>query len=212
MPSLNKVQIIGNLGRDPEVRYSPDGGAIANMSLATTSQWKNKETRGKQERTEWHRVVFYGRLAEIVREYTHGGSLVYVEGSLHTRKWQDKDGQDRCTTEIVGSLLTLLDKKGDGATDTSKDATASSDELPQANEQPAAARKSIKGRKKGAKPTQPVSTAPQDVPSRLRVAPRPQGRVLRIITTSADGWRRKEPAERGAGCSGRWPVSLRENA
>jgi single-strand DNA-binding protein len=164
MPSLNKVQIIGNLGRDPEVHYSPDGAAIANMSLATTSQWKDKESRGKQERTEWHRVVFYGRLAEIVREYTHGGSLVYVEGSLHTRKWQDKDGQDRYTTEIVGSLLTLLDKKGDRATDTSGDA-ASSDELPQADEPPAAARKSIKGGKKVAKPAQPVSTAGRDVPS-----------------------------------------------
>jgi single-strand DNA-binding protein len=116
MPSLNKVQIIGNLGRDPEVRYSPEGAAIANMSLATTSQWKDKETRGKQERTEWHRVVFYGRLAEIAREYTHKGSLVYVEGSLHTRKWQDKDGHDRYTTEIIGSLLTTLDKKGDDAT------------------------------------------------------------------------------------------------
>ena len=164
MPSLNKVQIIGNLGLDPEVRYSPDGAAIANVSLATTSQWKDKETRGKQERTEWHRVVFYGRLAEIVREYTHKGSLVYVEGSLHTRKWQDKDGHDRCTTEIIGSLLTMLDKKGDDATVTSEDATGSSDEMPQANEQPAPASKSTRGAKKGSKTEKASSTPLQDVP------------------------------------------------
>jgi single-strand DNA-binding protein len=164
MPSLNKVQIIGNLGRDPEVRYSPDGVAIANISLATTSQWKDKETRSKQERTEWHRVVFYGRLAEIVREYTHKGSLVYVEGSLRTRKWQDKDGEDRYTTEIAGSLLTMLDKKGDDATVTSEDATGSSDEMPQANEQPAAASKSTRGAKKGSKTEKAASTPLQDVP------------------------------------------------
>jgi single-strand DNA-binding protein len=164
MPSLNKVQIIGNLGRDPEVRYSPEGAAIANMSLATTSQWKDKETRGKQERTEWHRVVFHGRLAEIVREYTHKGSLVYVEGSLHTRKWQDKDGSDRYTTEIVGSLLTMLDKRGDDAPGTSEDATGSSDEMPQANEQPAAASKSTKGAKKGSKTEKAASTPLQDAP------------------------------------------------
>jgi single-strand DNA-binding protein len=164
MPSLNKVQIIGNLGRDPEVRYSPDGMAIANMSLATISQWKDKETRGKQERTEWHRVVFYGRLAEIVRESTHKGSLVYVEGSLHTRKSQDKDGQDRYTTEIVGSLLTMLDKKGDDAPASSEDATGSSNEKPQVNEQPAAASKSTKGAKRGSKTEKAASTPLQDAP------------------------------------------------
>ena len=164
MPSLNKVQIIGNLGRDPEVRYSPDGAAIANIFLATTSQWKDKETRGKQEHTEWHRVVFYARLAEIVREYTHKGSLVYVEGSLRTRKWQDKDGQDRYTTEIIGSLLTMLDKKGDGAPVTSEDAIGSSDEMPQANEQPGAVRKITKSGKKRSKTEQAANTALQDVP------------------------------------------------
>jgi single-strand DNA-binding protein len=164
MPSLNKVQIIGNLGRDPEVRYSPDGAAIANMSLATTSQCKDKETRGKQERTEWHRVVFYGREAEIVRECTHKGSLVYVEGSLRTRKWQDKDGSDRYTTEIVGSLLTMLDKKGDDATVTSEDVTGPSDEMAQANERPAAASKSTRGAKKGSKTEKAASTPLQDVP------------------------------------------------
>jgi single-strand DNA-binding protein len=164
MPSLNKVQIIGNLGRDAEVRYSPDGAAIANISLATTSQFKDKETRGKQERTEWHRVVFHGRLAEIVREYTHKGSLVYVEGSLRTRKWQDKDGQDRYTTEIIGSLVTMLDKKSDGATATSEDATASSDEMPQAMERSAADSKSTKGGKKPSKTAPSAGTPLEDVP------------------------------------------------
>jgi single-strand DNA-binding protein len=161
MPSLNKVQIIGNLGHDAEVRYSPDGAAIANISLATISQWKDKETRRKQERTEWHRVVFHGRLAEIVREYTRKGSLVYVEGSLRTRKWQDKDGQDRYTTEIVGSLLTMLDKKGDGASDTSEDATASDDEMPQAMERSVA---DSKGGKKLSKTAPGAGTPLKDVP------------------------------------------------
>jgi single-strand DNA-binding protein len=177
MPSLNRVQIIGNLGRDAEVRYSPDGAAIANMCLATTSQWKDNETRNKQVRTEWHHVVFYGRVAEIVREYTHKGSLVYVEGSLRTRKWQDKDGQDRYTTEIVGSLLTMLDKKGDGATDAGKDATASSDEMPRAMERSAADSKSTKGGKKPSKTAAGADTALEDVPSGLRPALRPQGRA-----------------------------------
>jgi single-strand DNA-binding protein len=185
MPSLNRVQIIGNLGRDPEVRYSPDGAAIANMSIATTSQWKDKETRGKQERTEWHCVVFYGRLAEIVREYTHKGSLVYVEGSLRTRKWQDKDGQDCYTTEIVGSLLTLLDKKSDGARVTSEDSTASSDEMPQANEQPAAARRSTRGGKKGSKTAKTVSTALQDAcPSDCASRPGCKAGGLRATTSA----------------------------
>ena len=164
MPSLNKVQIIGNLGSDPEVRYSADGAAIANISLATTSQCKDKETRGKQERTQWHRVVFYGRLAEIVREYAHKGSLVYVEGSLHTRKWQDKEGSDRYTTEIVGSLLTMLEKKGNDAMVTSQDATGSSDQMPQANEQPAEASKSTTGAKKRSKTEKAAGTPLRDVP------------------------------------------------
>ncbi len=164
MPSLNKVQIIGNLGRDPEVRYSPDGAAIANMSLVTTSQWNDKETRGKQKRTEWHRVVFYGRLAEIVREYTHKGSLVYVEGSLHTSKWQGKDGSDRYTAEIVGSLLTMLDKKGDDAPVTSEDPTGSSGEMPQASEQLTAPSKSTRGARKGSKTGKAGSTPLQDLP------------------------------------------------
>jgi len=108
MASVNKVILIGNLGRDPETRYSPDGAAITNVSVATTSQWKDKNTGEKREETEWHRVAFFGRLAEIAGEYLKKGSSVYIEGKLRTRKWQDKDGQDRYTTEIVADVMQML--------------------------------------------------------------------------------------------------------
>jgi len=111
MASVNKVILIGNLGRDPEVRYQPDGGAIANINLATTDTWKDKSGE-KQERTEWHRIAFFGRLAEIVGEYLKKGSQVYVEGSLRTRKWQDKEGKDRYTTEVVASEMRMLGSRG----------------------------------------------------------------------------------------------------
>ncbi len=107
MASVNKVILVGNLGRDPEVRYMPDGAAIANISVATTDSWKDKNGE-KQERTEWHRVAFFGKLAEIVGEYLKKGSQVYVEGRLQTRKWQDKEGQDRYTTEIVADRMQML--------------------------------------------------------------------------------------------------------
>ena len=99
---------MGNLGRDPEVRYSPNGQAIANVNIATSDSWKDKNTGEKQERTEWHRIVFFGRLAEIVGEYLKKGSQIYVEGRLQTRKWQDKDGNDRYTTEIVANEMQML--------------------------------------------------------------------------------------------------------
>ena len=102
MASVNKVILIGNLGRDPETRYMPDGGAITNISIATTETWKDKSGE-KQEKTEWHRVAFFGKLAEIAGEYLKKGSQVYVEGRLQTRKWQDKDGADKYTTEIVAN-------------------------------------------------------------------------------------------------------------
>ena len=107
MASLNKVLLIGNLGRDPETRYMPDGGAITNVSIATTSQWKDKNGE-KQEATEWHRVSFFGRLAEIAGEYLKKGSQVYVEGRIRTRKWTDKDGQEKYTTEIVADEMKML--------------------------------------------------------------------------------------------------------
>ena len=108
MASINKVILIGNLGKDPEVRYTPDNSAIANITLATTHTWKDKQSGDKKEETEWHRVSFFGRLAEIVGEYLKKGSPVYVEGRLRTRKWQDKEGKDRYTTEIVADTMQML--------------------------------------------------------------------------------------------------------
>jgi single-strand DNA-binding protein len=108
MASVNKVIIVGNLGRDPEVRYFPEGGAICNVSIATTRNWKNKDSGEKQEETEWHRVVFRDRLAEIAGEYLKKGRSVYVEGRLKTRKWQDKEGKDNYTTEIIAEQMQML--------------------------------------------------------------------------------------------------------
>ncbi len=111
---INKVILIGNLGNDPETRYTQSGAAVTNISLATSESWKDKQTGQPQERTEWHRVVFFNRLAEIAGEYLRKGSKVYVEGSLRTRKWQDQSGQDRYTTEIVGNEMQMLDSRGSG--------------------------------------------------------------------------------------------------
>lgn len=112
---INKVILIGNLGRDPEVRYMPSGGAVANVALATSTSWRDKQSGEQNERTEWHNVVFFNRLAEIAGEYLKKGSKVYVEGSLRTRKWQDKNGNDRYTTEIVANEMQMLDSRGGGA-------------------------------------------------------------------------------------------------
>ena len=109
---INKVILIGHIGGDPEVRYMPNGNAVATLSVATTEAWKDKQTGDKQERTEWHRVVCFNRLGEIAGEYVKKGSKLYVEGSLRTRKWQDPQGQDRYTTEIVASDIQMLDGKG----------------------------------------------------------------------------------------------------
>ena len=114
MASVNKVILVGNLGRDPETRYSPDGAAICNISLATTSQWKDKNSGERKEETEWHRIVFYNRLAEIAGEYLKKGRSIYVEGRLKTRKWQDKEGQDRWTTEIVADQMQMLGSREEG--------------------------------------------------------------------------------------------------
>jgi single-strand DNA-binding protein len=111
---VNKVILIGNLGQDPEVRYMPNGNAVANVTLATSESWKDKNSGEQQERTEWHRVVFFRRLAEIVGEYLKKGSKVYVEGRLQTRKWQDQNGNDRYTTEIVADNMQMLDSRGGG--------------------------------------------------------------------------------------------------
>ncbi len=111
---INKVILIGNLGNDPEVRYMPDGGAVANITVATSEQWKDKQSGERQERTEWHRVVLFRRLGEIAGEYLKKGSKVYIEGKLQTRKWQDQNGNDRYTTEIVANELQMLDSRGSG--------------------------------------------------------------------------------------------------
>jgi single-strand DNA-binding protein len=117
MSGVNKVILVGNLGREPEVKYSSAGAAIANLAIATSESWTDKTTGQKQEKTEWHRVVIFGKLAEICQQYLHKGSKVYVEGQLKTRKWQNKEGQDQYTTEVVlsgfGGVLQMLDSKSD---------------------------------------------------------------------------------------------------
>lgn len=127
MRGVNKVFILGNLARDPEVRYLPSGGAVTNVAVATSEQWKDKQTGEQKEKTEFHRVAAFGRLAEIMGEYLKKGSKVYIEGKLQTRKWQAQDGSDRYSTEIVASEMQMLDSRG------------SRDDAPQAKPQPAQA-------------------------------------------------------------------------
>ena len=115
MASVNKVILIGNLGKDPETRYSPDGGAVCNFSLACNETWKDKATGEKKERCEWVRVATFGKLAEIAGEYLKKGSQCYIEGRLQTRKWQNKEGQDQYTTEVVADRMQMLGSRGDGA-------------------------------------------------------------------------------------------------
>lgn len=124
MASVNKVILVGNLGRDPETRYTTSGDAVTNIRLATTDVWKDKAGE-KQERTEWHNIVFYGRQAEIAGEYLKKGRQIYVEGRLQTRKWQDKEGQDRYTTEIRGDVMKMLGKREGGGEPRPESAMAS---------------------------------------------------------------------------------------
>ena len=140
---INKVIVVGNLGQDPEVKYMPSGGAVTNVSVATSESWKDKQTGQPQERTEWHRVVFFNRLAEIAGEYLKKGSQVYIEGSLRTRKWQDQSGQDRYTTEIVANEMQMLGGRqggmgGDPGYDQSYGAPYQGQPAAQAPQQPAA--------------------------------------------------------------------------
>jgi single-strand DNA-binding protein len=111
---VNKVILVGNLGADPEIRYTQNGSAVANLRLATSEQWRDKQTGENQERTEWHRVVMFGRLGEIAGEYLKKGSKVYIEGKLQTRKWQAQDGSDRYSTEVVANEMQMLDSRGGG--------------------------------------------------------------------------------------------------
>ncbi len=111
---INKVILVGNLGQDPETRYMPSGGAVTNFTVATNESWKDKQTGEQKDRTEWHRVAMFGRLAEIAAEYLRKGSQVYVEGKLRTRKWQDRDGNDRYTTEVIADEMQMLGGRGGG--------------------------------------------------------------------------------------------------
>jgi single-strand DNA-binding protein len=157
MASVNKVILIGNLGRDPETRYMPDGGAITNISIATTENWKDKNGE-KQEKTEWHTVVFFGRQAEIAGEYLKKGRQVYIEGRLQTRKWQDKEGQDRYSTEIVADRMQMLGSRESGS-------SASSVPSDPAEREPAAAGASAGARKSAAAPAKKnVDDLDDDIP------------------------------------------------
>lgn len=122
---INKVILVGNLGQDPDAKYAPDGMAISTISLATSQSWKDRQTGEQKEKTEWHRVVFYKKLAEVVAQHLKKGSKVYLEGSLRTRKWQDKSGADRYTTEIVAKDMQMLDSRPDGAPQNPNVATSS---------------------------------------------------------------------------------------
>lgn len=124
---INKVILVGNVGVDPDVRYLPNGNAVTTLSVATSESWKDKATGEKQDRTEWHRVVCFNRLGEIAGEYVRKGSKLYVEGSLRTRKWQDQQGQDKYTTEIIASDIQMLDSKGSGS-------SSNYDDMPQAQQ------------------------------------------------------------------------------
>ena len=121
---VNKVILVGNLGQKPEMRYTATQTAVANLSIATTESWKDKESGENRDKTEWHRVVFFGNLAEIAEKYLDKGSSVYVEGKIQTRKWQDKDGNDRWTTEILGNQLTMLGSRGSNDSGSQQDSSS----------------------------------------------------------------------------------------
>lgn len=141
---VNKVILVGNLGNDPEMRYMPSGGAVANLSVATSESWKDKNSGEMVEKTEWHRVVMFNRLAEIAGEYLRKGSKIYVEGRLQTRKWQDQNGMDRYTTEIVGNEMQMLDSRGSGSTsfDDSPGMPSGGGSAPRQQQRPAAPQQS----------------------------------------------------------------------
>ena len=128
---VNKVILVGNLGQKPEMRYTATQSAVANISIATTESWKDKESGEMRDKTEWHRVVYFGKLAEIVEKYLDKGSSVYIEGTLQTRKWQDKSGADRWTTEIVGSELTMLGSRASNSNSAQSSSNESESPFPQ---------------------------------------------------------------------------------
>jgi single-strand DNA-binding protein len=135
---INKVILVGNLGQDPETRYMPSGGAVTNLRIATSESWKDKQTGEPQERTEWHSVAMFGRLAEISAEYLRKGSQVYIEGKLRTRKWQDKNGNDRYTTEVIADEMQMLGSRGGAGAPASGGGQQRSAAQAPAQQQPAA--------------------------------------------------------------------------
>ena len=159
MASVNKVILIGNLGRDPETRYTADGAAVTNITIATSDRWKDKATGEMKEATEWHKVAFFGRLAEIAGEYLKKGRPVYVEGKLRTRKWQDKEGQDRYTTEVIADNMQMLgSREGMGG--------GSGGDLDGGEESRAPARSTTasSGARSAGKPTPSVAEMDDDIP------------------------------------------------
>jgi single-strand DNA-binding protein len=146
MASLNRVQIIGNLGKDPETRYLPNGDAVTSLSIATTDSWKDKQSGERKEHTEWHRVSAFGRLAEIMGEYLQKGSQVYIEGQLRTRKWSDKEGKDRYTTEIRADTMQMLGGRPQQDRDRRPAARGASPADPLRSEKPAAEPKRVEGK------------------------------------------------------------------
>ena len=162
---INKVTIVGNLGQDPETKYMPSGGAVTNISVATSESWKDKQTGQPQERVEWHRIVFFNRLAEIAGEYLKKGSQVYVEGALRTRKWQDQSGNDRYTTEIVGSEMQMLGGRQGGGGGMGGDAGYDQSYAPQAPSQAAPQQQYAAPQQQAAPAARPqAAPAPQPAP------------------------------------------------
>lgn len=157
---VNKVILIGNLGQDPETKYMPNGGAVTNITIATSESWKDKQTGEQQERTEWHRIVFFNRLAEIAGEYLRKGAKVYVEGRLQTRKWQDSNGEDRYTTEIVANEMQMLDSMGGGQAQGQGGQRQAAPQRPAPQQAPAAAAPAPQQQQQSA-PVAPVQSQPQ---------------------------------------------------
>jgi len=157
MASVNKVILIGNLGRDPETRYTADGAAVTNITIATSDRWKDKASGEMKEATEWHKVAFFGRLAEIAGEYLKKGRPVYVEGKLRTRKWQDKDGQDRYTTEVIADVMQMLGSREGMGGGTGGDFDAGEDSR-------APTRSSSASSSRSAKPAPSVAEMDDDIP------------------------------------------------
>jgi single-strand DNA-binding protein len=182
---VNKVILVGNCGQDPDTKFMPSGGAVTNISVATSETWKDKQTGQPQERTEWHRVVFFNRLGEIAGEYLRKGSKVYIEGSLRTRKWQDQSGQDRYTTEIVASEMQMLDSRGDGAGAGNTGGFQPQAQQPQAQQQPQAG---------GFQPQQqaPQAQAQQAQPQQPMVQPQ---QAQQPMAQPQQGFQPQQPAQ-----------------